>query len=215
MTTGKLTKLIDNLKYEDDKPRDYIGASSIGSECLRQIWYELNCKESFPVSNRIRRIWQTGKILESFILDLIANCGITLTRDVEFVDQELSFFKGHADAIWLAGKDHFYIVEIKTAKDSEFQKVKNHGLKKWNPKYYAQIQSYMGMSGINSAYIVVLNKDNSEVYDEYVEFCEEFYKELRQKAKMIYEAKMPPPKINGSPLFYMCKMCKFKEICHA
>lgn len=214
MTTGKLTKLIDNLKYKDDKPRDYIGASSIGSECLRQIWYELNCKESFPIPNRIRRIFDTGKLMEEYILSLLQMCGLSLHRNVELIEHTMDYFEGHADAIWIKGLGDRIIIEIKTAKNSEFQKVINHGLKKWNPKYYAQIQSYMGMSGINSTYILVLNKDNSELYDELVTFDSIFYEGLKEKAKMIYSAKSEPPRINGSALFYMCKMCKFKDICH-
>ena len=156
MTNGKLTKLIDNLKYEDDKPRDYIGASSIGSECYRQIWYEFNCKETFKVPNRTRIIWNTGKILESYILSLLAECNLSLTPDVAFKDQHFSKFQGHADAVWNHGLKKV-IIEIKTAKDASYKVFVNKGCKLWNPRYYAQIQSYMGMSGINSAYILVLN----------------------------------------------------------
>ena len=72
----------------------------------------------------------------------------------------------------------------------------------------------MGMSGIHTAYILVLNKDNSEIADEMVIFDEFFYHKLRSKALMIANSESAPPKINGSPLFYKCKMCKFNKVCH-
>jgi hypothetical protein len=72
----------------------------------------------------------------------------------------------------------------------------------------------MGMSGIHKAYIVVLNKDSSEISDELVEFDEVYYQTLRKKAAMIANANVAPPKINGSPLWFQCKMCKFNKVCH-
>ena len=38
---NKISKIIEKHQGSIvDEVRDYIGASSIGSECLRQIWYE-------------------------------------------------------------------------------------------------------------------------------------------------------------------------------
>ena len=72
----------------------------------------------------------------------------------------------------------------------------------------------MGMSGIHKAYIVVLNKDNSEIADELVTFDPVFYETLRNKAAMIANANVMPPRINASPLWFQCKMCKFNKVCH-
>ena len=72
----------------------------------------------------------------------------------------------------------------------------------------------MGMSSILNAYILVLNKDNSELSDEFVEFDEEFYKTLQSKAWMIANASVEPPRISASPLWYACKTCKFNKVCH-
>jgi hypothetical protein len=124
------------------------------------------------------------------------------------------YFKGHIDAMWMEQEVAHAIIEIKTAKDSSFNIFVKSGLKKWNPKYYAQIQAYMGMSGIHNAYILVLNKDTSDLMDEHVDFNPNFYQKLLEKAKMIYEAEIEPPRINGSPLWFQCKMCKFNRVCH-
>jgi hypothetical protein len=125
----------------------------------------------------------------------------------------MPYFQGHFDGIMTWRKKRA-ILEIKTAKDASFKIFVKKGLKEWNPQYYAQIQSYMGMSGIFSTYILVLNKDNSDLSDELVLFDAEFYEKLIQKAQMIYGAKVEPPRVHGSPLWYQCKMCKFNKVCH-
>ena len=87
---------------------------------------------------------------------------------VKRIDRRMfPYSQGHFDAIIFLGSQKA-ILEIKTAKDASFKVFVNKGLKVWSPRYYAQVQSYMGMSGIYSAYILVLNKDNSEIFDELV-----------------------------------------------
>ena len=215
MKTGKLSELIENMCYPEEEPRDYIGASNIGSECYRQIWYEFTGESGEPVSPKIKRTWEIGKALEVLILNWIESSGIEISRIwFDLKDKELSYFRGHVDAMCTKEGEAQYIIEIKTAKDASFNLFVKNGCKSWNSRYYAQLQAYMGMSGIHNAYILVLNKDNSSIMDECIEFDESYYESLKLKARMIYEATMPPPKISGSPLWFACKMCKFRKICH-
>ena len=100
-------------------------------------------------------------------------------------------------------------------KDSSFNQFFKHGLKKWNLRYYSQLQAYMGMSGVNKAYILVLNKDNSAIYDEFIAFNEGFYNVLKNKAALIATSPLPPPRISASPVWFACKVCKFNKVCHA
>lgn len=216
MTDAKLTALIEAHQDTLDSPiRNYIGASSIGSDCLRQIWYEFKGVKSSGVSAKVKRTWEIGRRLESMILDLLEGAGIKLLRNVHFEAPSLPLFQGNVDALWLVSDDERAIIEIKTAKDKSFILLLKDGVKKWSEKYYAQIQAYMGMSDIHEAYIIVLNKDTSELYDARIEFDYDYYLRLHDKALMISEAVVSPPRINGSPLWYMCKMCKFNKVCHS
>jgi hypothetical protein len=108
----------------------------------------------------------------------------------------------------------FAIIEIKTAKDASFMIFIKKGLKGWNPQYYAQVQSYMGMSGIHKAYILVLNKDNSDISDELVTFDKVFYEQICRKAFLIANIEEAPARVHDSPLWFQCKMCKFNKVCH-
>ncbi len=216
MSKNELSKKIDKVQSRDDrKTRDYIGASTIGSDCLRQIWYEYKGVQATEVPTKTRRTWMIGRVLEGTILDWLEETGMKIKRDWgDLVSDDMPFFRGHLDSVWMKKGKPFAILEIKTAKDASYMIFFKKGLRAWQPQYYAQIQTYMGMSGIHSAYIVVLNKDNSEISDELVTFDEVFYQQLRSKALMIANAHVSPPKVNGSPLWYQCKMCKFNKVCH-
>jgi hypothetical protein len=202
-------------RVDDGDARNYIGASSIGSDCLRQIWYQYKGVKAEAVPAKFRRTWAIGKKLEGLILDWLESTGLTIVRlwwDLK--SENVPFFKGHVDSVWTKKEVPYEIIEVKTAKDASFKIFVKKGVKVWNPQYYAQIQSYMGMSGIHSTYILVLNKDNSDLSDELVEFDPTYYVNLECKALMISNAKVEPPRINGSPLFFKCKMCKFNKVCH-
>lgn len=216
VSKNTLCKKIEKIQSRNDrKIRDYIGASSIGAECLRQIWYEYKGTQAEAVPTKTRRTWAIGRHLEGLILDWLTEAGIEIARTWYDLESDgMPFFKGHVDSVWIKKGKAFAIIEIKTAKDASFNIFVKKGLKVWNPQYYAQVQSYMGMSGIHKAYILVLNKDNSEIWDELVTFDESFYQQLRNKAQMIANAKVAPPKINSSPLWFACKTCKFNKVCH-
>lgn len=217
MPIGWLTEKINKRKVLRETPRNYIGASLIGSECLRQIWYDFKGAPSEPIDAKLQRTFDVGKKLEDLVLDWLEDAGLPIVRPnkvnnyLGFVSSDLSYFKGHADALLLKPRA---VIEIKTAKDSRFRLLKKQGLLVWSPLYYAQIQSYMGMSRIDKAFIVVFNKDTSELYDELIEFDPVFYDDLKLKAEMVDLADEPPPRINESPLWFKCKLCRFKKVCH-
>lgn len=213
-----LTKKIEkNQARIEDDTRHYIGASSIGSECLRQIWYQANGVKGLEIPAKTKRTWEIGKRLEGLIIDWLDEADISIGAFIHrtIKSNKVPKFQGHLDGVWIGtGGKYNAIIEIKTAKDASFKIFATKGVKTWNPQYYAQIQSYMGMSGIHKSYILVLNKDTSELSDELVLYDDDFYQKLEEKAQMIADSKIEPPKINGSPLFYKCKMCKFNKVCH-
>ena len=212
-----LTRRIDSLVNPPDEPRRYIGASGIGNLCERKIWYGYHGIAGEPISAKLLRTFEIGKRLEGMILDALESSGMMLERNqnnLGFIDPDLPEFHGHADALWL-GKDEDVLIEIKTAKDSSFRIFERKGLREWNPNYYSQMQAYMGMSGINQGYLLALNKDTSELHDELIKFDSLHYADLRAKAQRIITATEAPERINNNPIFYICRGCQFKEICHA
>lgn len=217
MTTGKLTKIIeDKLPHRTEEKRNYIGASSIGSDCMRQVWYGYNDYPAEAYESRTLRIFEVGKRLEKMVLWLLRDSGLVLSESwVDLVDGQLPYLRGHIDAMWLDNRDEpKAIIEIKTAKASMFNQFKNNGLRSWSPRYYAQVQAYMGMSGVHTAYVIVMNKDNCDLWDEEVGFDSMYYEELKMRASWIHSATTPPPKVSNSPGWFLCKLCQYRKECH-
>lgn len=212
---NKLSKLIEHHQEQiQDDIRDYIGASSIGSECLRKIWYQYKGVKSEGVTSKTRRTWDIGKNLEELVVKWLLDSDIRVLRfDITYFSKNVPQFQGHIDALVVID-DKNYILEIKTAKDSSYNIFVKKGLKLWNPQYYAQVQSYMGMSEVHGTYILVLNKDNSKLCDELVTFDSDFYEGLEKKALMISSATNEPPRISNSPLWFQCKLCQYNKVCH-
>ena len=99
MIINTLCKKIEKVQSRDDrKTRDYIGASGIGAECTRQIWYEFKGTEAESVPTKIRRTWAIGRHLESLILDWLTEAVIEIQINwAELIAEEMPFFKGHVD----------------------------------------------------------------------------------------------------------------------
>ncbi len=219
MISGYLTNLIDSISFEEGSIREYIGASSIGDPCFRKLWYRFNQFQKEPISSKTQRTFSIGKNLEKLIIQFLRKAGLCIITSEDrpeltaLKDKDLAYFQGNIDAIWVrSSKEH--IIEIKTAKDASFNVFKKKGLKEWNPQYYAQIQAYMGMSDIYRGYLLALNKDTSELHDEFVAFDEIYYEGLRAKARIVAQSKEAPDRINSSSLFYLCRMCEFNKTCH-
>lgn len=212
---GRLTALIDKHQSTlHDDERNYIGASSIGNSCMRAIWYQYNRYPKSIVNTKLKRTRDIGKILETLIVSWLLDAGFTIERNnITYADKTVPMLQGHFDGILTLRKKK-YVLEIKTAKDSSFGILVKKGVKIWSEQYYAQVQAYMGMSGIKGAYIIALNKDTSELYDESIDFDAVYYEKLVNKANTIATAATMPTRISGSPLWWQCKMCQYNKGCH-
>lgn len=216
--TAKINEAIAN--QPPDELRRYIGASSIGRPCSREIWYAFSgiVGEKHPA--QLKKTFDVGSQLEKLIISYVRLAGFMVAEPSHennylFVDdKEVPIFQGHLDGILLMNNELPVILEIKTAKNSSFQKFQKHGLRLWSDAYWAQIHSYMGMSGYKQAVLLAMNKDTSELHHEWVDFDLAFYKELRMKALAISAIGEPPERINRSAYYYLCQNCQYKGICH-
>ena len=200
--------------------RQYIGASSIGKPCKRAIWYGYHGAEQKDVSSALQITFDIGKTLEKLLLEYIGLTDLKLEIPLEenkwlfCQDSELKEFQGHMDGLLYLDELSPTVLEIKTAKSSSFQKFVKDGLLKWNYIYYAQLQAYMGMANLNEGILLAINKDNSELHMETVEFDYDYYELLKDKVRTILESKEPPDKINNNSCFIICQRCDFQKICH-
>jgi CRISPR/Cas system-associated exonuclease Cas4 (RecB family) len=207
-----------NLLYDKSKERGlneprrgYIGMSEIGDPCDRKIRFRL---DGLPgkIDARMYRVFQHGHQAEEKIIQELYECGYRIMdRQREFSSLS-GRFKGHCDGI-IFYRRKWRILEIKTANDASFKKIKIHGCQS-NARHYGQVQLYMAFAKLESAVYVVENKNNQELFIERVTANIDEARRLWLKARDILTIKRSetPAKTDNKGI---CYLCEFKWACES
>jgi hypothetical protein len=108
----------------------------------------------------------------------------------------------------------WHVIEFKTHNEKSFSDLVNKGVAESKPEHVAQMQVYMGWSGMERALYVALNKNTDDIYIERVRFDRKEFERIRNKAAGIIFGNEPPDRISDRPAYYICKMCRYQSICH-
>ena len=109
-------------------------------------------------------------------------------------------------------------VTIEAANDKKFNEFVKNGVANTNPVYAAQValyQAYMDLTE-NPCMFTVMNKNNSDIYIELIDFNQNLAQTTSDKAVNILEATKANeilPRIAQNDDFYLCKMCDFYQTC--
>jgi len=199
-----------------------LGASQIGRPCDRELWYSFHWAKLNKFEGRMLRLFEKGRTEESWIELDLKEIGVEfLELDAETGKQwEFSELGDHfvckldgAACGFIEAAATWHVVEIKTANQSAFDKVVKEGCKKAKPEHYAQMITGMGMSGMDRAAYIVVNKNTEEIYFERITMDKTEWKRILQRAKEIIFGDIPE-RINESAAWYQCKFCNFNSICH-
>jgi len=212
------------------QPRDYIGASMIGSICDRQIWYAGNGVESQPFDAASILRFIDGHTQEAEMarrLRLLPSIKLeTHDADGKQFSFDLGVIKGHVDGIitGIYESQEPHIWEHKSVDEDGLKKLRKavevHGEKEalrfWNHKYFCQAQVYMHGMQLSWHYMTVSSAGGRDFTAIRTPYDKREAEALLAKSKRIAMCRTPPERISNRPDFYMCKsMCQFKEICHA
>lgn len=203
--------------------RGYLGASGIGKECKRALWYAFRWASNEKFDGRMLRLFQTGHLEEPRMVADLRAIGANV-YDVNPADGKQFGFVGHsgharghmdgcAQGIPSGGRK-WHVLEFKTHSAKSFTTLKKDGVKKAKPEHYAQMTWYMGKSGMDRALYLAKNKDTDELYSERIEFDKVFFEQLEAKFDSIIFAASPPAKISEDPKFYICNWCTHSGVCH-
>lgn len=225
-------------------PRDYIGASIIGTKCDRALFYTKERVEVDSPTHRVLRIFEFGDVVELLVVKWLRQVGwIVYDEDPRTNDQLLirahdRAYQGHVDGIIssvslmpvLFGAStvnkQIKILEAKSHKDNQFENVIDLGVEVSHFEHYAQLQTYMGESEqlfeafgltgtIHDGLYVAVNKNTSEVYCEEVPFDHDCFLRLASRARRVNRASAPPPRLAEKPTLQPCKYCDYKIHCFA
>lgn len=209
-------------KAGDAEPtRGYLGASIIGHSCERYLWYCFRqcCSPSFL--GRLYRLFETGDREEGRMVANLRSIGCEVhefdSNGNQFEVTALGgHFSGHMDGCALEipeAHKTWHVLEFKTHNNKSFNKLVKEGVKKSKPQHYAQMQTYMHLTGMKRALYLATNKDTDELYSERVKYDRVFCGDLLEKAKRIITSYEPPPRAFNRRDYYECGWCDAREIC--
>jgi hypothetical protein len=146
-----INEAIERGRPPEINTRQYLGASSIGSPCLRQVQYTWMCDPKHE--GQTQDIFQRGHLFEEMIRGLMIRAGF------EFAPTErLGFsafgdtFRGHADGVLvhgpaLPGVGYPTVWEHKCLGDKGWRAIDRDGLDTAYPHYKAQVLMYQHYLG--------------------------------------------------------------------
>ena len=207
-----------------EERRDYLGASGIGSECLRKVQFDWQ-RDSVHAA-RTKRIFNRGHDSEEKIAAQLALAGFTLERGTDATGFTAcdGAFRGHCDGIIRSGPEisglkYPCLWEHKCLGSSGWKKIEKHGLRSAYPVYYDQIQIYQAYLGIdeNPALFTAENADTCHLLALTVAFDAEAAQAASDRAAAVIlstrAGELLPRITDKGPTDWRCKMCSHSEFC--
>lgn len=226
--------MADAYRSKEEGFRQHLGASQIGKNCVRAIWYGFRWVGEDPVSidsddleevikkSRMQRLFNRGHLEEARFIAMLLMIGAKVIqqrdgKQIRFQSPD-GHFAGSMDGIVVGLPDAMpgeqWLNEYKTVNDNRFKKLKNDGVREWEPTYYAQIQTYQRAFHIKFCLFLAVNKNDDELYAEVIVLNPEQAIQYADRAQTIIHAAMPPMKVARAGLGNMeCKWCSFKKLC--
>lgn len=169
-----------------------IGASVIGDDCDALISLQYRGVTDGGISSKQIRTFRLGDAIEDLVVYGLRQAGYhVLDRDPatrkQFTYRDLGGFVVSKVDGHIMGEDwpEAILLEIKSMNNARWGKFSREGVKKSDPKYFAQAQASMGLSGFNFCLIVSMNKNTSEIAVELVEFDQIEWAFLRERAERV------------------------------
>jgi hypothetical protein len=206
---------------EAEAPRKYLGASIIGNECDRYLWFAFRQCFKAEFDGRMLRLFETGHLAEPRFIKELEGIGCTVNSVDESGNQfgvsaVGGHFKGHMDAVALGvieAPKTWHLCEFKTASEDQFAKIVKMGVKVAKPLHYAQMQSYMKLGGLTRALYMVANKNTDEIWAERIEYNATEAAAIIARAERIITANQPPERCAARQDDFRCKYCDAYEMC--
>jgi hypothetical protein len=208
---------------QGDGFREHLGASLIGKECPRYIWYVWRWAKRAKASARLLRLWDRGNREEERYVQWYRNAGIhvepldLVTMKQFRIEDYEGHFGGSLDARLFDPPEfpmQWVLGEFKTFAEKYFKELVKSGVQKSQPGYYVQMQVYMHYMNLQHALFNAINKNDDTLHIEIIEYDRASALHAIERAGRIIEMQVPPARINESPGYYICRMCDMYPICH-
>lgn len=212
--------------YYEQGHRNHLGASELGEECWRKLWYGFRWVKQEVFDGRMMRLFNVGHSAEPRFVTYLRGIGFEVKEfDEDGKQFRISGAMGHyggsldgmckAPSRYQLSEDIILSLSFKTNNTgSGYEKVSKEALSKSKPKHWAQECQYGYKTGIRYCIYMIENKNDSDITFKVIELDWNYGAQLEKKAEQIIFSVEPPPRISEQPSFYNCKYCHLAGICH-
>jgi len=224
--------------------RSHLGASKLGAECARHLWYDFHWYHKAAFNGKTLRLFNRGHLEEARFISLLLMIGVQVfQQDAEGRQFRIAELGGHlggsGDGVGVGVPDNPggpSVLEFKTHSEKSFEELAGkswrqvheglcdprkpqiafdgQGVRAAKFEHYVQMQLYMRKMGIMVALYAAVNKNTDDVYMEIVTLDADFADQFLERGRKIIMMAEPPKKLSNSPGWFACKWCDHRPVCH-
>lgn len=214
----------DAYKAEDGI-RSHLGASLIGRECARELWYSFRwfSSKSQPSAHMLR-LWNRGHLEEGRFIALLQMIGVTIYQHDHATGKQFRIsdhgghFGGSSDGVAIGLPDFEpntpVLTEFKTHNEKSFKDLVTKGVREAKWEHYVQMQVYMAKLSLSWGCYFAVCKNDDTLHAEMIAYDDMTAQRYVARAGVIIKSNTPPPKINQSPSWFKCRFCDQRRVCH-
>ena len=220
------------VRAYDGGHRSHLGASLIGRECKRYLWYVFRWCLHEKTTGRQQRLFNRGHREEARFIEWLEGIGFKVwfeNRDEgpnekgEFPQYRISDVMGHfggsLDGIAVLperyGIAEPVLLEFKTnGTGAGFNKLADDGMPIAKPEHFAQTSTYGKKYNFRYCVYLNINKNDDSLHIEVVKLNHNLGEQMIMKAEQIIMSQTAPARLSDNPTFHKCGYCHMKEVCH-
>ena len=220
------------VRTYDGGHRSHLGASLIGRECKRYLWYVFRWCLHEKTTGRQQRLFNRGHREEARFIEWLEGIGFKVwfeNRDEgpnekgEYPQYRISDVMGHfggsLDGIAVLperyGIDEPVLLEFKTNGTGQgFNKLAQDGMPIAKPEHFAQTSTYGKKYNFRYCVYLNINKNDDSLHIEVVKLNHNLGEQMIMKAEQIIMSQTAPARLSDNPTFHKCGYCHMKEVCH-
>ena len=191
------------ISDQNDPYRTHLGFSVIGDDDERKGWLSYHWSLPSSFEGRMLRLFDLGNRIEDQVVDNIAN---TTVMQVSALDNQGNQYRGSILGGHVGGacdgflrnvpgfdENKVFLLEVKSANDKRFKELKKiQDYQGWSKTYQWQIHCYMGLFNVDKTMVIVVNKNDSNVYTEIIDFNPSIWEQAQERAeRLVFSNKIP------------------------
>ena len=218
----------------NDGHRKHLGASLIGRDCKRYLWYVFRWAYAERFDGRKLRLFNRGHREEDRFIEWLRGAGFKvwthdesqpMKPDGTYPQFRVSGVNGHFGGS-LDGIAQFppeyginepILLEFKTNGTGKgFNDLLATGMPVAKPEHFAQTSTYGADPNYKFRFVLYLNinKNDDSLHVELTALDWNLGEQMKLKAEQVITSQTPPPRLSEQPTYWKCKGCAMAGICH-